>query len=83
MSNPSVKDNANVKRKNENIINQHLSNISKGLNELNSKHDNRLIIGDLNSEMSKRSLDEFSQKYDLQNIAKRLVLILNNQQESS
>ena len=31
---------------------QHLSNISTGLNELNSKYDNILIIGDLNSEMS-------------------------------
>ena len=31
---------------------QHLSNISKGLYELNSKYYSILIIGDLNSEMS-------------------------------
>ena len=31
---------------------KHLSNISKGLDELNSKYDNILIIGEVNSEMS-------------------------------
>ena len=36
---------------------QYLSNISKGLDELNSKYDNILIIGDLNTEMSKPSLN--------------------------
>ena len=36
---------------------QHLSNVSKGLDELNSKYDNILFIGDLNAEMSEPSLD--------------------------
>ena len=44
---------------------QHLSNIGKGLDELNSKYDNILIIGDLNSEMSEASLDQFCQTYNL------------------
>ena len=47
---------------------QHLSKISKGLDELNSKYDNILIIGDLNSEMSVPSLDEFCQTYNLESI---------------
>ena len=50
---------------------QHLSKISKGLDELNSKYDNILIIGDLNSEMSLPSLDEFCQTYNLE-------IIVNN-----
>ena len=37
---------------------QHLSNISKGLDELNSKYDNILIIDDLNTEMSEPSLND-------------------------
>ena len=40
---------------------QHLSNISKGLDELNSKYDNILIVADLNSKMSEPSLDEHCQ----------------------
>ena len=38
---------------------QHLSNSSKGLDELNSKYDNILIIADLNTEMSETSLNVF------------------------
>ena len=38
---------------------QHLSNISKGLDELKSKYDDIIIIGYLKSEMSKTSLNEF------------------------
>ena len=40
---------------------QHLSNISKGLDELNSKYDNILTVADLNSKMSEPSLDEHCQ----------------------
>ena len=49
-------------------IKQHLPNISKGLDELISKCDNIVIIGDLNSEMSKPSLDECIQTYNLKSI---------------
>ena len=45
---------------------QYLSNISKGLDEVNSKYNNILIIGDLNSEMSEPSLDKFCQTYNLE-----------------
>ena len=45
---------------------QYLSNISKGLDELNSKYDNILITGDLNSEMSEPSLDKCCQIYKLE-----------------
>ena len=41
---------------------QNLPSISKGLYELNSKYDN--IIGDLNSEMSEPSSDEFCETYN-------------------
>ena len=72
-------------------IKQHLSNISKGLDELNSKYDN--IIGDLSSEMSEPSLDEFCQKYNLVSIVNKpscfknpknpscIDLMLTNKQE--
>ena len=58
-------------------IKQHLSNISKGLDELNSKYDNILIIGDLNSEMSGPSLDEFWQTYNLVSIVKNPTCFKN------
>ena len=72
---------------------QHLSNISKGLDELNSKYDNILIIGDLNTEMSEPSLNEFCQTYNLESIVNKptcfknpknpscIDLVLTNKQE--
>ena len=45
---------------------QHLSNIRKGLDELISKYDNILIIGDLSTKMNELSLNEFCQTYDLE-----------------
>ena len=56
---------------------EHLSNISKGLDELNSKYDNILIIGNLNSEMSKPSLDEFCQTYNLETIVNKPTCFKN------
>ena len=53
---------------------QHLSNISKGLDELNSKYDNILIIDVLNSEMSEPTLDQFCQTYNSEStVNKQLV----------
>ena len=72
---------------------QYLSNISKGLDELNSKNDN-ILIGDLNCEMSEPSLDEFCQTYILESIINKptcfkipknpscIDLELTNKQES-
>ena len=40
----------------------------RGLDELNSKYDNILIIGDLNTEMSEPSLNEFCQTCNLESI---------------
>ena len=73
---------------------QHITNFSKGLDELNSKCDNVLVIGDLNSEMSEPSLEEFCQTYNLESIVNKLTsfknlrnpscidLVLTNTQES-
>ena len=47
---------------------QNVSNISKGLDELNSKYDNILILGDLNSEMSEPYLDGSCQTCNLESI---------------
>ena len=47
---------------------QRLSKFSKGFDELDSKYDNILIIGDLNSEISEPSLDEFCQTNNLDSI---------------
>ena len=47
------------------VTRQHLSNISKGIDELNSKYDNILTIGDLNSDMSASPLDESCETYSL------------------
>ena len=72
---------------------RHLSNISKGLDESNSKYYSILIIGDLNSEMSEPSLDEFCQTYNLESIINKptcfknpknpscIDLVLTNKQE--
>ena len=38
---------------------QHLSNMNKGFDELDSKYDNKIIVDDLNSEISEPFLDEF------------------------
>ena len=56
---------------------QHLSNIGKGLDELNSKYDNILIIGDLNTEMSESSLNEFCQTYNLESIVNKPTCFKN------
>ena len=55
---------------------QHLSNISKGLDELNSEY-NILIIGDLNTEMSEPSLNKFCQTYDLESIVNKPTCFKN------
>ena len=72
---------------------QHLSNTSKGLAKLNSKYDNIIIIGDLNTETSEPSLNEFCQTYNLEGIVSQptcfknpkntscINLILTNKQE--
>ena len=57
---------------------QHLiSNISKGLHDLNSKYDKILIIGDLNSEMSEPFLDEFCQTYNSESTANKPTCFKN------
>ena len=61
---------------------QHLSNISKGLDELNSKYDNILIIGDLNTEMSEPSLNEFCQTYNLESIVNKATCFKNSKNPS-
>ena len=62
---------------------QHLSNISKGFDELKSKYDNILTIGDLNSEMSEPSLDEFYQTYNLESIVNKATCFKNPKNPSS
>ena len=61
---------------------QHLSNISKGLDELNSKYDNILIIGDLDIEMSEPSLNEFCQTYNLESIVNKPTCFKNSMNPS-
>ena len=61
---------------------QHLANIRKDLDELNSKYDNTLIIGDLNTEMSEPFLNEFSQTYNLESIVNKLTLFKNPKDSS-
>ena len=48
------------------VTRQHLSNISKGIDELNSKYDNILTIGDLNSDMSASPLDLWNLQFKKQ-----------------
>ena len=62
---------------------QHLSNISNGLDELNSKYDNTLAIGNLNSEMSEPALDEFSQTYNLESIINKPTCLKNPENPNS
>ena len=56
---------------------QHLSNISKGLDELNSKYDNILIMGDLNTEMTEPFLNKFCQTYNLESIVNKPTCFKN------
>ena len=55
------------------VTSQHFSNISKGIDELNSKYDNILTIGDLNSDMSASPLDESYETYSLKSNVDQLV----------
>ena len=61
---------------------QHLSNLSKGLDELNSKYDNILIIGDSDSEISEPSLDAFCQTYNLESIINKTTCFKNTKNPS-
>ena len=56
---------------------QHLPNISKGLDELNSKCGNILIIGDLNSEMSEPSLNKYCETCNLESIVNKPTCFKN------
>ena len=56
---------------------QHLSNIWKGLDELNSKYGNTLIVGNLNTEMGESSLNEFCQTYNLESIVNKPTCLKN------
>ena len=56
---------------------QHLSNISKGFDELNWIYDNIFITGDLNSGMNEPSSDEFYQIYNLESIIHKLTCFKN------
>ena len=49
----------------------------RGLDELNSKYDNILIIGDLNNEMSEPSLNEFCHIFDLKSIVNKPTRLKN------
>ena len=73
--------------------NKWLFRYSYNPHKLNSKYDNILIIGDLNTEMSEPSLNEFCQTYNLESIVNKptcfknpknpscIDLILTNKQE--
>ena len=54
----------------------------KRVDELNSKHDNILIIADLNSEMSEPSLYEFCQTYNLESIVNKPTCFKNHKNPS-
>ena len=61
---------------------QHLSNISTGIDELNSKYDNILIISNLNSEMSEPSLHEFCETFNLESTVNKLTCLKNPKNSS-
>ena len=54
----------------------------RGLDELNSKYDNILIIGDLNTEMSEPSLNEFCQTNNLEIIVNKPTCFKNSKNPS-
>ena len=61
---------------------RHLSNISKGLHELNSKYGNILIISELTTEVSQHSLNEFCQSYNLESIVNKPTCFKNSKNPS-
>ena len=53
-----------------NIAN-HLKNISKTLEKLNSTYDNLVLLGDFNAEPEEESISEFLNLYNLKNLVKQ------------
>ena len=53
---------------NKSTMADHLTEIGKNLDKYSGKYDNILLVGDLNSEPSEKSMSEFCQVYNLNNI---------------
>ena len=59
-----------------NIAN-HLKNISKTLEKLNSTYDNLVLLGDFNAELEEESISEFLNLYNLKNLVKQNTCFKN------
>ena len=65
------------------MIDSHLNIICMGLDELHQKYENFIIIGDLNSEMSENSMDDFCCIYNLKNLINKPTCFKNPQHPTS
>ena len=64
-------------------ISYFLSHVSKGLDKYLGNNDNILLLGDFNSTMSERSMKNFCELYDLQNLIKDPTCYKNASNPSS
>ena len=58
-------------------ITNHLKNICKTLDKLNSTYDNLVLLGDFNTEPEERSISEFLNLYNLKNLVKQSTCFRN------
>ena len=59
------------------MIQNHLNNIGKQLNDLRLKYDNFILIGDFNSEMHVDAMEVFCTTYNFKNLVKEPTCFKN------
>ena len=52
------------------LLNNHIQNISRGLDFYSSKYDNFIVFGDFNAETSNTTISKFCATYNLKNLIK-------------
>ena len=66
----SCSDNPNLT-----LLNNHIQNISRGLDFYSSKYDHFIVLGDFNAETSNAIISEFCATYNLKNLIKILHVL--------
>ena len=58
------------------LLNNHIQNISRGLDFSSSKHDNFIVLRDFNAEISSTTISEFCTTYSLKkNLSRKLHVL--------
>ena len=59
----------------KNTIQDHINSISRQYDYLSEKYENSILLGDLNSEVSEDSMQEFRDVYNLKRLLKVPIFI--------